>query len=213
MMNQAIKRACQRWLVALGAAGVIVLAVIAFPEILFAGAVNRHATAPNTGTTVWRPIPDPTNPGQFLTSWAGPGGQLDAIPAQGSGARTVTWTMSGLTQGYYRVNLKYHKHSGNARDVLVQKRNVAKEASFITWKTRLNQQVGDGAPNVTNTFESTSKNITPFAVSNSASYIWVDALPGTSGGSLQIRLSDSGCQPGGRIVADSVVVDLMGVVK
>ncbi len=61
--------------------------------------ISEKVTTLASGPVVWRPIPDPTNPGRFLPSFYH-GGTVLAIPEVNTGVRTVVWKKTGLSSGY-----------------------------------------------------------------------------------------------------------------
>jgi hypothetical protein len=184
-----------------------------------------NQTSPVSGSSVWRPIPDPTNPGKFIPSYFRPAGRTEhvlAIPCTGTGTRTATFFASGLQSGYYKVELFYPKHVGNAKKIRWQHK-ATQDAAFQSSPRTINQQIGIPTDSldasqinvVPNSFQSAYQNLTPFNTSNAASYIWVDGNNLT--GKLWIRLTDAGCgtpsAPGGRMVADGVRLTLISPIK
>lgn len=188
-----------------------------FTGIGLALTMTAKVTTPAQGPVIWAPIPDPKHPGKFIPSTILHGTVL-AASATGSGARTVTWSGTRLSQGYYKIEILYPKHAGNAKGVLVQYKSTM-DAGFGAFSRRLNQQVGDGDQIVSNVFTNTSTNVTPYKTSNAASYVWVnkDGTNKENTGSLSVRLSDGGwgtpAAPGGRIVADTVRITIISTVR
>jgi hypothetical protein len=185
------------------------------------------STAPMSGDEIWRPIPDPTNPGRFVPSYYPSSGTRPvlAIPCTGTGTRSVTFVATGLTQGYYKVEAFYPKHVGNAKNITVQYQTTT-DPGFKTMSRKLNQQVGfrigylSDPSIVPNSFQSAFSNLTPYAVSYAKSYIWVptEQMPrGEYRTTLKIRLTDAGCgtpsAPGGRMVASCLRITLMSTIK
>jgi hypothetical protein len=139
------------------------------------------------------------------------GGTIKQTTAANTGTRTATWNLTGLTPGYYRVEILYPRKSDNANCVLVQTKSTT-DTIFVSRPARLNQQLGTGITTQTSVFSNTKTNVTPFNGTNPGSYIWVaKATTGTTG-SLSVRLSDAGC-PSGRIVADTVLLTFISNVK
>ncbi len=170
------------------------LVLLATLAALGASTISGKITRPASGPVVWRPIPDPANPGRFLPS-SYSGGTVLAIPAANTGIRTVMWKKTGLTQGYYEVAILYQQNAGNAKKVRVQ--TLGSFSSWLTLPTPLDQSTG-GTPSTAQTTPVNGwlpvyKVLTP-----KGSYIQVGA-----GGSISIRISDSGCDTG-RMVADTI---------
>ena len=175
---------------------------------------SNKVTAPTTGATIWKQIPDPSNSTKFLSSFV-TGGVLLAIPTNATSvAKTATWTTTGLQKGYYKVESFYQRHTGNAKDIAVQYKTT-KDTGFLTRTKRLDQTIGTPSTVVTtpkNGYLPVYQNVTPYTTSNAQSYIWVDSTNGNNG-TLAIRFSNVGCVPGKTIVADVVRLTWMGGTK
>jgi len=164
------------------------------------------------GSVIWRPILDPATPGRFVSSQI-VGGRVLSIQAANQGARTATWTATGLQAGYYKIEVLYPKHADNATRIIVLTKATL-DSGFKARPKRLNQQIGDGDTSVTRRFVNTSTNVTPYSVSNAASYVWVsnNTTSDPYTGKLAVQLNDNGC-PAGRICADAIRLTLISTTK
>ncbi|MGO8903426.1 MAG: hypothetical protein ACLQU5_34565 [Isosphaeraceae bacterium] len=170
----------------------------------FAAKFTTAAPAP----AVWKPVSAPGEPGNVLPSYYA-GGQVEGIVAKGSGAEFATWTVSGLTSGYYSLSFYYDANPGNAAGVFVSYQKSS-NTSFVSLPTRLNETTG--TPDVVGEksidgFLPVHTLVTPYKTSNAASYIWVPA-----NSLLAIRISDSG-DTSGLMIADTIMLTLISTTK
>jgi hypothetical protein len=157
----------------------------------------------STGVSVWSTLSGAKS--QTIS------GTVKVATAANAGAITATWNLTGLTPGYYKVEALYPRKSDNAMCVLAQTKSTL-QTVFVSRPARLNMQLGTGITAQTTTYSNTISNLTPYATSNAASYIWVDKATAKTTGSLSVRLSDSGCL-GGKIPVDTIRVTLISTVK
>jgi Trypsin len=139
------------------------------------------------------------------------GGTVKSTTAAGMGARTATWSLAGLPQGYYKIEVLYPRKSGNATCTLVQTK-ATQDSGFVSRPKRLNQQLADEVTTQSTAFVNAKTNVTPYATSNPASYIWVSGGLAGAKGSLSVRLSDGGCSAG-LFTADSIVITWIAGMK
>ena len=79
---------------------------------LLSSLYGNPVTTPYTGPHIWAPLPGATS---YIK-----GDKVVAIDqARGNGAETATWTIHGLTPGYYIVLVLYPQHAANAKAVSV----------------------------------------------------------------------------------------------
>jgi hypothetical protein len=127
--------------------------------------------------------------------------------------RTATWSQTGLTPGYYKVEVFYQRHSGNAKDLLIQYKST-RMPGFLPIAKRLDQTIGTPsttATTPTNGYLPVYQNVTPFSGGITTSYIKVERATGTTGntGTLSVRLSDHGTAVGKVMMADCIRLTLM----
>jgi len=163
------------------------------------------------GTDVWKQIPNPAKPGTFLPSYV-EGGHLEGALAQGGGSETATFNVTGLTQGYYKVDVYYDAMPGNSKAVSVSYK-TASNTSFQLLPTKIDETTGTpdvpGAKPVNGVLPVWTT-ATPFHNTNSGSYIWVPTVSGNT--PLSIMISDSG-DKSGLMVADAIRLTLVSTTK
>jgi hypothetical protein len=185
-----------------------------------AGFIASYATS-HVNAGAWSRLTVPS----YLT-----GGVVDSITATGSGAKTSTWTVTGLAQGYYKVEMFYPANSGNSKCVAVQFQTHKEgtwsgtapnykwtPTSWKTFKTRVNQTTGDANSGTATVSGWTPKmfNMTKMKSggTNVGTYVFVsnNKSNGVNTGRLSVRVNDlalSGCASA-RMVADTIRLTLI----
>jgi len=164
------------------------------------------------GTDVWKQIANPAKPGTFLPSYYS-GGHLEGAITKGGGNVSATYMVTGLTQGYYRVDVYYDAMPGNAKSVSVSYK-TASNTGFQLLPTKIDETTGTpdvpGAKPVAGVLPVWTT-ATPFKTNNASSYIWVPTVSGNT--PLSIMISDSGDSSGRLIVADAIRLTLVSTTK
>jgi hypothetical protein len=139
------------------------------------------------------------------------GGTVRQSTASGKGTRSATWSISGITPGYYKIEILYPMKSDNASCVQVLTKSTLDQI-YIARPTKLDQTRGTGISKSSTVFTNTKTNMTPFNSTNANSYIWVEKSTTSKTGSLSVQIRDAGCSSG-RMVADTVVLSLISTTK
>jgi len=160
---------------------------------------------------VWKQVANPAKPGTFLPSYY-PGGHLEgAIAPGGQESVTATYLVTGLTQGYYAVGVYYDAMPGNAKAV-----TVCYKTANSTGALPIKLDETTGTPDVVgakpvNGVLPVHTVVTPYRISNAASYIWVPKVSGSC--TVQITICDPYDVPGRLLVADTIMLTLISTTK
>jgi len=164
-------------------------------------ATSTVSTTTTPSTTAWAQIPDPTNSSQVI-------GGLRAIAAGNLGKRSSTWSFKKVPPGKYAVEIFYRTEAANATCVAVQFKTTG-QAGFAAPNVRLDQKTGAvkvGTTSYTNLTTSVGTALGTFApvlTTLTPSAINIPNGATANSGTLDVRISDSGCASG-RMIADMV---------
>lgn len=172
-------------------------------QVLSPALPKNSTVAPTTtpSTTAWAQIPDPTQSSPVI-------GGLRAIAAGNAGKRSSTWSFKKVPAGKYDVEMFYHTEAANATCVAVQFKTTG-QAGFAAPNVRLDQKTGavkvgtTSYTNLTTAVGTALGNFAPVLTTVTPSGINIPNGTTANSGTLDVRISDSGCASG-RMIADWV---------